>query len=100
MKIKLRGIAATRKVWLDGVLLSEKASLKVRNHSPDGFNWGYAGSGCAQLALAICLKIYGEPNNYQKFKFKYITPLPFGEDFDVELEVPDAPVFMEDSNDA
>lgn len=23
------------------------------NHSPDGFEWGYAGSGPAQLALAI-----------------------------------------------
>lgn len=23
------------------------------NHSPDGFNWGYGGSGPAQLALAI-----------------------------------------------
>lgn len=23
------------------------------NHSPDGFNWGYAGSGPAQLALAL-----------------------------------------------
>lgn len=26
---------------------------EIRNHSPDGFNWGYAGSGPAQLALAI-----------------------------------------------
>ena len=23
------------------------------NHSPDGFSWGYHGSGCAQLALAL-----------------------------------------------
>lgn len=33
--------------------LSLKASLKIHNHSPDGFNWGYRGSGPAQLALAI-----------------------------------------------
>lgn len=26
----------------------------IWNHSPDGFNWGYAGSGPAQLALALC----------------------------------------------
>jgi uncharacterized protein DUF6166 len=26
---------------------------EVRNHSPDGFEWGYGGSGPAQLALAM-----------------------------------------------
>lgn len=26
----------------------------LRNHSPDGFEWGYGGSGPAQLALALC----------------------------------------------
>ncbi len=26
----------------------------VTHHSPDGFNWGYAGSGPADLALNIC----------------------------------------------
>lgn len=29
----------------------------VANHSPDGFEWGYGGSGPAQLALAICLEL-------------------------------------------
>ena len=37
---------------------SWKAALDLRldlaNHSPTGFQWGYAGSGPAQLALAIC----------------------------------------------
>lgn len=27
----------------------------VRDHSPDGFQWGYGGSGPAQLALALCI---------------------------------------------
>ena len=27
--------------------------LDLANHSPDGLNWGYSGSGPAQLALAI-----------------------------------------------
>lgn len=27
--------------------------LDLRNHSPTGFEWGYGGSGPAQLALAI-----------------------------------------------
>jgi hypothetical protein len=30
-------------------------SLKVFNHSPSGFSWGYGGSGPAQLALALLL---------------------------------------------
>ena len=32
-------------------------SQALKNHSPDGFNWGYAGSGPAQLALAILLEV-------------------------------------------
>jgi hypothetical protein len=31
-------------------------SLKVRNHSPTGFAWGYYGSGPSQLALGILLE--------------------------------------------
>src|SRR5262245_22144387 len=27
--------------------------LELRNHSPTGFEWGYGGSGPAQLALAL-----------------------------------------------
>jgi hypothetical protein len=36
--------------------LSPARSLAVFNHSPDGFNWGYGGSGPAQLALALLLR--------------------------------------------
>jgi len=32
---------------------------EIRNHSPTGFNWGYSGSGPAQLALAILADFYG-----------------------------------------
>ena len=40
---------------IDGEELELEPSLKVRNHSPDGFSWGYGGSGPSQLALAIML---------------------------------------------
>ena len=33
--------------------------LDLRNHSPDGFNFGYGGSGPAQLALALCADTLG-----------------------------------------
>lgn len=36
------------------------ARWDVKNHSPDGFEWGYAGSGPAQLALALCLDCLGD----------------------------------------
>lgn len=40
-------------VYRDGVELSPQASQAIYNHSPDGFNWAYWGSGPAQLALAL-----------------------------------------------
>jgi hypothetical protein len=61
--------------------LSPAKSLKVRNHSPSGFNWGYGGSGPAQLALAILLDLYPErgtewaERHHQAFKFKVIAGL-------------------------
>ncbi len=49
--------------------LDPEPSRKIRNHSPDGFEWGYGGSGPAQLALAILLDYFigareGEPSKY------------------------------------
>lgn len=32
-------------------------SQRLFNHSPDGFEWGYQGSGPAQLALALVLDV-------------------------------------------
>lgn len=32
---------------------------EIRNHSPTGFEWGYGGSGPAQLALAILADHFG-----------------------------------------
>lgn len=40
-------------LWIDGVEIKPARSQRVSNHSPDGFNWGYTGSGPAQTALAI-----------------------------------------------
>lgn len=48
----------------------------VRSHSPDGFEWGYGGSGPAQLALAILCDHLGDSAEaqawYQAFKFRVI----------------------------
>jgi hypothetical protein len=48
-------------------------------HSPDGFNWGYLGSGPADLArslLADCLATDPAPRLYQAFKERFVAPLP------------------------
>jgi hypothetical protein len=86
MKHKLSRDAETREVYLDGKFLDPKPSQKVWNKSPDGFNWGYGGSGPAQLALAIMLKLTGKQDGFQDFKFKVIAALPQNQDFNIEFE--------------
>lgn len=41
----------------DSSPLTVHKSIKVWNHSPDGFSWGFGGSGPAQLALALLLDV-------------------------------------------
>ena len=51
--------------------------LDLRNHSPTGFSWGYLGSGCAQLALALLVDVLGDKGRaldlYQRFKERAIA---------------------------
>ena len=85
MRHTLRGNEA-RQIWLDEEFLSPVPSQHCYNHSPDGFNWGYGGSGPAQLALAIILKLTGKPDGYQQFKREVIAKIPQGA-FDSEFEL-------------
>jgi hypothetical protein len=51
----------------------------LRNHSAD-IEWGYGGSGPAQLALALAADVLGNDERaqdaYQRLKFKLIGGLP------------------------
>ena len=85
-KHKLKGQMETRRVWLNGVELLPYHSQEVYNHSPDGFNWGYGGSGPAQLALAVILALTGTQKGYQQFKWDVIAKLP-QTDFETEFEI-------------
>ena len=80
----IKGEINTHKVWIDGIELLPKQSLEVVNHSPSGFSWGYRGSGCSQLALAILLK-YTTHNKalayYRYLRDDFIANLP-QEDFE------------------
>jgi len=83
----LKGVAETREVWLDGQYLDPEPSQKYHNHSPNGYNWGYGGSGCAQLALAIMLKLTGNATGYQHFKWNVIASIPQNKDFEIEFKL-------------
>lgn len=62
-----RGTEVWRLNGNGGDLLLPGPSQKIWNHSPNGFNWGYAGSGPSQLALAILLDFTGDPQIAQRF---------------------------------
>ena len=52
-------------------------SLEIADHSPDGFNWGYNGSGAAQLALGILYEVIGDAelarSYYPFFKADHVS---------------------------
>lgn len=49
-------------------------------HSPTGFEWGYGGSGPADLALNILYAVTGNKElamrHYQEFKWTFIAAMP------------------------
>lgn len=49
-------------------------------HSPTGMEWGYNGSGPADLARSILWELIGEEPEtalYQKFKYNFIATAPY-----------------------
>lgn len=48
----------------------------IPKHSPDGFQWGYGGSGPSDAALAIlsdCIGFDEAQKYYQSFKFEFVA---------------------------
>lgn len=90
--MKIRGAFGSHydAVFVDGKPLSAQRSQQVFNHSPDGFAWGYGGSGPAQLALAILLEAGLEDEEatrlHQRFKRDFVEALP-QESFEVDCDV-------------
>ncbi len=79
----------TREVRVNGKRLSPRKSQKIFNHSPDGFNWGYGGSGPAQLALALLLLVTDQNiavRLHQDFKWEFVAKFPQS-DFKTEVEL-------------
>jgi hypothetical protein len=71
--------SAMVRVTKDGDSHALRLRLDLANHSPTGFEWGYAGSGPAQLALAILADALGDDQAalrlHQRFKFRIICAL-------------------------
>ena len=69
--------------------LTPERSQAIRNHSPDGFNWGYAGSGPAQLALGLLLEVTNNEQlaiaHYNDFTYEVIGAVE-SQETDWELE--------------
>jgi hypothetical protein len=81
-------VAGGATVWKlivrDGEEVSRQAlplRSDLRNHSPTGFEWGYGGSGPAQLALALLADALPDENAalrlYQSFKWETVAFLPW-----------------------
>ena len=60
----------------EGILLPGP-SQELYNHSPNGFSWGYLGSGPAQLALALLYDVTGDKElsikQHQDFKSHFVA---------------------------
>ena len=59
----------------------------LRNHSPTGFEYGYCGSGPAQLSLAILAEMCNDKvaeHLYQQFKFDFISTLGHLNEFTID----------------
>lgn len=65
-------------VTVNGKALNPRFDLW--NHSPTGFEWGYGGSGPAQLALALLANHLADDEEalscYLSFKFAVVAKLP------------------------
>lgn len=87
----IKGNWQTKEVSIFDRTLDLNRSLQLVNHSPSGFNWGYGGSGPAQLALALLVEFM--PNKetlairlHQQFKVDVVVDLP-QEDFSFKEDV-------------
>jgi hypothetical protein len=81
--LRASGIGVVSRIGATGqaMLLDPGPSIAIRNHSPTGFEWGYTGSGPAQLALALlldagCCERVDLERQYQSFKREVVARMP------------------------
>lgn len=86
MNDKIRLVRTGRgfnRCYINGSEIFHYASQEIKNHSPNGFEWGYGGSGPSQLALAIVYHITGNRTTslslYHRFKEQFIMKVKANE---------------------
>ena len=79
------GAQVTRKDEARGAEQDLALRLDLCNHSPTGFEWGYVGSGPAQLSLALLADALGDDERavslHQPFKREVVARLPARENW-------------------
>jgi hypothetical protein len=69
-------------------------------HSPTGFEWGYSGSGPAQLALALLVDALGDRDRavklHQAYKARVVGVLPQNEWTLTQIEILEVVKQLED----
>lgn len=82
LRVGLAGGGDEIDVTRDGVTFDPAPSQRLWNHSPDGFEWGYPGSGPSQLALALVFDATGDRDLtfavYQDYKREVVCCWPKG----------------------
>ncbi len=92
MTVTYKAYGSGRKITANGRVLNP--CTHIINHSPDGFNWGYCGSGAAQAALAVLVhhtkKLKDDHEtalqHYQSFKSAVIAGFAQGTDWQLSSE--------------
>lgn len=82
----IKGYWISKDVYVEG---KELLPLDSQGVTSSGFNWGYGGSGPAQLALALLLKFSNAEfaqRHYEQFKWDLIAILP-QDDFEFQEEI-------------
>jgi len=72
-------VGATVHMLIHGNEVPLPLHLEMRNHSPNGFEWGYAGSAPSQLGLAMCAELVDRDSAiraYQTVKARLIATIP------------------------
>lgn len=103
MKIELRFGNHYDEVLVDGKPLSPRRSQRLFNHSPDGFAWGYGGSGPSQLALALLLEAGADDETavrlHHDFKFEHVGSWAHDGPGSVQVVDLDVAVWIEEHRD-
>jgi hypothetical protein len=76
------GRVNTHSIFADGIFINN--NLQLVNHSPDGFSWGYAGSGPAQCSFMVLFTYFTKVKMYDIKKAKLFTQR-FYQDFKFDV---------------